>query len=299
MNQQPLMGFLQRTYVPSHGISEKAAKQMAVAVRAFERYLDRPPLLEDLTEIQVRDFLAAYGDGRAAATVNSKRRDLLSLWQAAAADDLITEPNRRRVPRRKQPKRIPEAWTLEELARLLRRLAELDYEIAGTGIPAAAYWTSIVLAVFASGCRISALRSTTSADCDLAADPAYIVVRAEFQKTGEDRIYPLTPEAARAIGLHFDPNRELVWPWPFSPEYFWKRFRGYVTEAGLMPTRRGLDLFHKLRRSHVTYLAATAGLEAARRSAGHTDARLTRASYIDPRILPNDPGISALPTIGR
>lgn len=296
-----LLDYLDHSYAPARGLSVGAADQMRVSLRAFGEFLGgRYAWTDDLREDRIRDFLAWYakpakGPTRSAATINSRRRDLLAVWQALADDGICDEPSRRRIPRRKQSKRVPRAWTLDELAALLHHLATLDYQICD--IPAGDYWVSIVLSVFATGCRISALRTARTEDCQLTEGAAWIRIAAEVQKTDEERVYPLTPEAAHAVGKHYSESRELIWPWPHSNGYFWDKFRSHVTAAGLKRTSPSMDLFHKLRRSHVSYLAACAGLDAARRSAGHTDARLTLASYIDPRILPSEYGVAKLPAI--
>jgi len=294
MNATPtLSDFLETTYVRSHEISEATADQMRVAVRAFRQWAGRNLRVIELTEPLVRDFLVDFAANHAAATTNSRRRDLLAIWQAAADEDLLPPPNRKRVPRRREPKRIPDAWTTAELARLVKYLDGLGGLVGE--IPAGPFWKSLVLAVYATGCRISALRSTLSAECNLR--ERWIIVRAENQKTNEDRLYRLTEDATRSIASHYSTRRELVWPWPFTPKHLWASFRKHVDAAGLRSSRRRMSLFHMIRRSHGSYLAAEAGLEAARRSLGHSDARLTLASYIDPRVAGDQTVVDALPSL--
>jgi len=287
-----LSDFLETVYLPERQVGRAGAAQMRVAVRQIDEFHGSQVELEDLEETLVRKFLASFGEKHAAATCNSRRRDILSLWQAAADEDIVRVPNRRRIPRRRQPKRAPDAFTIEEIRQILDYLETVDGEIEG--IKASDYWRSVVLAVYSTGCRISALRSTLTSDCDLS--QRWLLVRAEFQKNGEDQVFPLTLDAADAIGRHYSADRKHVWPWQFAPKHFWLTFSRYVKASGVKQTRRGLHLFHKIRRSHGSYLAATAGLDAARGSLGHSDARLTLASYVDPRISQRNAAIDQLPS---
>jgi integrase len=299
-----LTTFLASVYVNSRPIQQNTREQFLVGLRHWERFLDRPPRTEDLDERKVAEFLRWYAEGnfaagiapRSPATVNGRRKEILALWAVAIDEGLVDRaPNKRRVPRWKEPRRAPDAWTLEELARLLRHLERLRYYVGE--IPAGHYWPSIVLAIYSTGCRISALLSTRTADVSLSTEPAWLRVRAEAMKTYEDKVFQLTPQAARAIALHYDPERDLVWPWPYGKAYFFRKLRGEVKAAGLRLNGGAMGLTHKFRRTHVTTLARVAGIEAASRSAGHKSLAMTIDHYLDPTQLTGTLGIEQLPEI--
>ena len=79
----------------------------------------------------------------------------------------------------------------------------------------------------------------------------------------------------------------MLFPWPYArstngKQGPWKRLGEILNRAGLPTSHR--DKFHKIRRTHATYLADVAGEEAAQRSLGHASIQTTR-SYIDPTKL--------------
>jgi len=92
---------------------------------------------------------------------------------------------------------------------------------------------------------------------------------------------------------HYDPGRELVWPWPYHRNTLWSMSRRIIQGAGLSVDSRGRGQFHKIRRTCISYCAAiNPGL--AQQQAGHADARTT-ARYIDPRIAGRQSAVDVLP----
>ena len=150
------------------------------------------------------------------------------------------------------------------------------------------------MAGFTTGCRVSALRATRSRDCDLRAKT--IIVRAEHQKTNRDQMLPLSGQAAELIARHYDRRRDLVWPWPHSRSWFWKRFRQIVEAAEIPTDMDGMGLFQRLRRSNLSYIARH-DVALAVAQAGHSSERITRRHYLDPRIVPQVSAVHLLPEL--
>ena len=51
-------------------------------------------------------------------------------------------------------------------------------------------------------------------------------------------------------------RRELIWPWPHCRRYLSTMTRHIVESAGLSADKRGMSLFHKIRRTCISYCAA-------------------------------------------
>jgi integrase len=109
-----------------------------------------------------------------------------------------------------------------------------------------------------------------------------LTVPATIRKGGrQERIYELSPEACDlvdAVSRHSGPT--VFW-WVASNTALRKRWKTITRRAGLGD---GRDVqFHALRRSTASHLAA-AGLDATT-YLGHSTDRITRRSYLDPRVV--------------
>lgn len=250
-------------------------RQIGIGVNALGHWLGRTAEVADLTEGGLLGFLRHYRGSRAAATTNSRRRDLMALWRFAYRKGLTrVDPTRAEVPRAREPKRLPEAWTRAEVRLMVAHSRTLPGFIAG--IQYGSWMSSLILAIWDTSERISALLSTESSDVSLA--DQYLLVRAHRHKTGQERLFWLSDETCAAIAGHFCPHRKLLWPWPYSRRHLWVSFRKRIIEPlRLVADPSRLSLFHKLRRSTLSAEAAET-LEGARRRAGHSQAE--RSLYV-------------------
>ncbi len=275
------------------GLSTGYIEQLRVAVRQFDAWRGSPIGLRELSADLLIDFLRAYSRDYAAVTVNNKRRMILHLWQSAAKASLCDLPPDD-IPKMPEPQRLPEAWTHAEVLRLMARARSLPGSVGD--IPRCYWWSSLLAAIFATACRVTSLRQTKSSDCNLG--ERYLIIRAESDKSNCDRLKHLTVDAVAEIASLYDAGRKLVWPWPYGKRYFWRYLRNQIVEKADVPSHtRGMDLSHKLRRSSISYTAARGDLDLARQQAGHTDARLTQARYIDPRIASTRNPADVLPSL--
>lgn len=288
-----LADFLAGTYLATRpDLSAGRVAHLQVTIRQFSQFLGRPATIDDLTDVQVGGFLREFAaTGRAPVTVNTRRSQLLCLWRASLRAGLTRDcPGE--IPRWREHQRVPQAWTVDEVARLVGYCRNLPGQLSG--IPGGLWWSSLLLAGYWTGARPSALRSARSADLT---PEGWLLIRAEAQKTRADQHFRLPPQALDEVMLIFDPGRRLIWPWPYTAACtFWVHLRKIVEGAGLPASRRGKNLFQKLRRTAVSY-AARVDLEIARQLAGHSDSRLTRRHYIDPRIASTWTIANVLPTL--
>jgi len=287
MQNPTLLGYCTEVYLPTRvGLKPSSAQQLRLAAKLYNLPLTR------LHERELAGALAEYCRSHSPATTNSKRRAILTLWDAAAGDGLCRKPDRRRVPKAREFRRLPPAWTVSEVERLVSHCRALPGMVAQ--IPRSRWWTSLVLAVWDSGERISATLSTATADCNLA--ERFMLVRAENQKCGIDRLFWLSDATVAAIAGHYDTGRQLVWPWPHCRRYLFVQFRSIIGGAGLT-AEKSMGLFHKLRRSNISYTARNGGLDLARQQAGHSSASTTLRHYVDPRIAHERSAVDVLPPL--
>ena len=286
-----LRDYAERYAMTRLGLSDGYLAQIHTAIRAIEQWAGRPLRVQDLSDDLVLRFLSDYSKRVAASTVNGKRRMLLTIWTSAAQDGLTGPPGR--IPRMKEPYRLPEAWFVAEIEQLVSYARTLGGRVGQ--IPQRYWWPSLILATYYTGARITSLRSLATADCHLG--DRYIVLRAASDKGNRDRYKPLADQAVAAIAAHYDPQRKLIWPWPHCRRHFWRFFRRRIVEpSGLTASRGGMDLFHRLRRSSISYAAAV-DPSFGPRQAGHSDPRVTQRHYIDPRIAMPHNIADALPAL--
>jgi integrase len=149
-----LSDYYPRAFVPSRlGASPDSLRQYTYAISVWQRFLCQPPTLDDLNDSAVRAFLAAYlTSGVTPATVNSKRRHILSLWRFAL-DEHAVVVGLGEIHRAPEELAEPEAWTAAEVQRLLSEATA-----------AGPWWQSLIEVLLWTGERISAVRRCTPAD---------------------------------------------------------------------------------------------------------------------------------------
>ena len=274
-----LADFFETVYVRRQlDLSAAAAEQYRIALRLLDRWRGTPVLLDELSEDLLLDFLRAYREGRALRTCNGKRQAILTVWQSAANSDLCRAPNWRRVPRFREPRRVPRAWTPAEVGKILRAcrfaapLPGWDWR----------HWESLVLVIYDTAERLGALLQTPLGNLDRSR--RLLMVAAEHRKGAtEDRVTLLHQQTVDAIERSLDGPRFLLFPWPFQRRQIWDRFRAILKTAGLPSTRR--DLFHRLRRTAFTRAWIDCGREHAIQLAGHRS-DLSR-HYLDTTQIPD------------
>jgi len=277
-----LRDFLTDRYALRHqNAGPKTIAQYLIAVNLFGTHLGREPLVDDLLPDTVLRFLRWLHDsGRAPRTVNSKRQALLTLWRDAFRDGktVTRAPDNGDVPRLTEPRRVPVAWTVDEMRRLKRacvaapRIPRFDPQRDGR------HWLALILVMWETGHRLNSLLTVQRSAID---ERGVLRVPAELTKTYTEMVDELSPETLAAVAAM--PDHPMLFPWPFSRRQIWVRFEKDVLIPAGLPFDR-LRKFHCIRRSSASHVCAAAGEYAAQQHMGHRSVAVTIKSYLDPTI---------------
>lgn len=255
-----------------------SAEQIAYSVRSVEKHVGRTVYADEFSEAGMLRFLKARTKQVSLSTVKRERGDLLTLWRFAHKRGwapVVADVETVRVP----PKN-PTAWTVEEIGALLSFTMHLRGTMRHLPIPRSEWYTSLILFLYDTGCRIGAALSLSPADVNL--DDAYALLEAENSKTGIVQTVPLSEQTVEWLRKHFDPDRELVWPYPWNKRRLHLDIKE-LADAADIPCATG-EGFHKFRRTHATMAVNAVGWQAAQANLGHTSESMTRR-YVDQRQL--------------
>jgi len=217
-------------YAAQRDVCEEYVEQIAVVVRSFDRHLGHAARFDDLTADAVNSWLSSLRvGGLAPGTRHSRRRVILTLWQAAADRDMVSEPRRRLIAQPRRRDRLVRAWSEDEVCRLLVAAEQLSGPLGATGIDAGLYWSSYVRAAWDTGLRGCDLRSL---------ERGWISPTGRLQivqhKTGGRLTVALRRSTLDAIARSFPPDRRLIWPRWCCLRYWRVQARRLVRSAGLI-----------------------------------------------------------------
>jgi len=288
-----LRQFFRRRYAPVRlaAGSPGTIQQYEVALNHLEHFRGHDPTLGELDAELVAGCLAALvGRGRSPATVNKIRAHVLAVWRYAIRRGLITRPPD--VDRFREPKRVPEAWTIDQFSAILQAASKTPGRI--DGVPASVWWPALLLVLYETGLRITPIMRLGRAQFDATAGTLF--VPAELQKQKADQLLYLSHDVAAAVAEVLEAHsREWILPWPWDrsgPQWaaLNRHYRRILRRAGLPTGRR--DLFHRVRRTTASYIEAAGGN--AQYQLGHSSRAVTEA-YLDPRICRTTRQVDLLP----
>lgn len=268
--------FLDTVYVPLRlrGRSPESVRLLRHAITQFSRWLGRPALLDDLDDLVVSQWLTTMAGKKSPNSVARERSGILALWNLAQGRGLVRL--RPTVAPELIPQSTPRAFTVEELERLAQA-ARWSSGFIGP-VPAGKFFPALIAVGFETGERINALLRTPR---HCWARPT-LTVPAAVRKGGRlERVYELSPEACDLVDHVVRHTGPTVFWWVASSTALRKRWKTITRRAGLGDGRE--VQFHALRRSTASHLAA-AGLDATS-YLGHSTDRITRRSYLDPRVV--------------
>jgi len=270
-----LISVLHDLYVPLRSLCPRSVENYEFTIRAFSAFLEHEPTLDDLNELTVARFLTHRAKERAIATAAKDRAQLRAIHEFSVRRKLCDHWPQ--YPPVRVPDRVPEAWFSSEMQRLLDSAGQEKTVL--DGIPGGLWWRALLLLAYDTAERATALtslrwRNVRGSSVLFVAEDRKGRRRDILREIGED-----TLEALEAIRGERGPD-DLVFPWPRTRTYLWRRLKIILERAGLPHGRR--DKFHRIRRTTASYYEAAGG--SAQRLLDHSDPATTR-KYIDPRIV--------------
>jgi integrase len=279
-----LADFFRDAYQPLRlrGRSQQTARLYGNTIRQFARWLERSPTLDDLDDLVVSRYLSHRAETRSPLTAEKERTQLLAL--ARLSSDLGIRKTRPCVPPAPTPRRVPRAWTIEQLKSLV---AATQTEPGTIGdVPARVFWTGLAMTLWESAERVGAILATPAEDY---VRPRLLVTAEHRKGRRSDRLYSLSPACCDMLDTLSRANAgKSLFHWPLAYVYLWARFSLIIERAGLPNDRR--NKFHAIRRAAATHYARLGGgIEAAARLLDHSSTRTTQQYYLDPRLLDTGP----------
>lgn len=262
-------------------------EQWEVAMRQLDKQHGKSYAVEDLCESSVVGHLKyLQAEGKAAATINRRRGYLLTLWRDAYQTDHNTHPFfKARVPKVREPKTKPVAWSIADIQAMLEQASTIqatpDKPFGGR------HWQGLILLLYYTGLRINAALSLKRSDLK----GKILIVPHGVQKDAEEMVFRLPQDLVNLlISLPRSESKMLI-PWePWHPKYAQKAFTKYILRPAGLPVDRRFK-FHAIRRTVATLVSAHSGKEAAREAMGHSSINVTDRYLADPSIVdPTLPG---------
>lgn len=266
-------------YFPRNQRIRKGKTKVAYdkALRDFRDSLGHEPTLADLHDEALEMFQVYLRDkSLAAKTINERVGRVTALWGWLAKKRMVDSFPA--ITPLQEQRRAPQAWTQEQLIKLFDACRREPGEVAG--IPAWKWWLTLHHVLWDTGARIGEILALKWEwlDCE----SGFLTVPAEFRKGGMmDMVYNLHPTTLEMLRGMDEPSRELIFPWPKTPDYIYSFYNRILKRARLPRGRK--DKFHRMRKSVASHLQA-AGVDASQ-SLGHSSPTITRESYLDPTIV--------------
>lgn len=232
--------------------------------------------LEQINEAVACNYLSTTAQDHSSATANKHRSYLLAILRFARRRKLFSGDWLDDLERLPEPRRIPRAYTIAEIERILSAANSLPGEICG--LPRRLWKRAFILTLYDTGLRVGAGLMLRTADLDLA--ERTVIARAETQKQRADQWFRLSEQTVAAVAAIWCPHRERLFPWPFARITLNRRAKRLCRAAGVRCGGTS-NVFHPLRKSTASYFQAAGGNATAQ--LGHSGAAVT-AAYLDPRI---------------
>lgn len=246
------LGVFLTEYFLTSGLRDSTQSNYSTTVSVFESWAGRPVDLGEIDDLMLSRWLADYEKTVKPHTAKSKRRTMISILNAAFDAGLIASKPVR-VRKIKAPETEKDAWSSEEVQRLIRACDSLSGRFRNTCILKQYYFQGIFMTAWDTGLRLADL---------VQIETEWIVNSPTFSittnKTGRRRIVRVNDETRRIALISLDrfaKGRKYIWePWRNGSEK--NQTRGVSVVASQIVASAGLDCsdgpFKKLRRSSIT-----------------------------------------------
>lgn len=257
------------------GRSDRTDDLYRYTIRNFQRFLERTPTLDDLTDLTVCGMLEWMRTRHLTPeTIAKEQAQLLAMWRFACRQRFVE--NYPTLPPEKIPRREPLAWMVDELSRLFRCAESMPGNF-GT-VPKAHFWSGLLWVLYETAERISAVIQLEWTHFDL--DRGYVTIPAEFRKGGRaDKRSKIRLECVAAV-KRLKGREKKVFYWAHSESSLWSHYGQLLKAAGLPTDHK--SKFHRIRKT-VASLYESSGHNATE-LLGHSRRSVT-LKYLDTRIV--------------
>jgi integrase/plasmid maintenance system antidote protein VapI len=254
---------LDRSLVPG------SAAAIAQAIRRYSHWLGRPATLGDLTDQLVNRWLATLAAEKLSRELQKGLRTrILCLWRHAFRLELIpAAPLRVRTIR--LDRRIPQAWTPEQLRSLIETVRAEPGRFRYSRVPRAAYWEAFIRVGYYTALRLGDLLNLRRDQ--IGPDGRFTVVQS---KTGDGIVCQIRPDGMAAIDATFPPHRQLIFGGVISRYYHQQQFLRLLRSIGLRGSSKWLRRTGATALENVSPGASTAFL-------GHRSPDMAAKHYLD------------------
>jgi integrase len=267
-------------YVLEHDLADSSVEQLKLRAKLLTEFAGGSLCLCRLTDELVNRWLVSRQQkGLSPDTVHADRAKILTLWRAAADAGLCKPPGK--IRRIKRPRKIPRAFTHDDVAKLLavvnRMRGNIKSRVNGklwdSGVSRRLYWAAFIRSGYDSGLRRSDLLSI---ERDWIRDGSCCIVQSKTGKVIHRRFRPETMQAIDALcaGRKTGP----IWCGYPTRRVWCQAFKRLCKRAGVDGSAKWL------RRSGASYTAREHGKDAAKQFLGHATDHVADASYLDPAI---------------
>jgi integrase len=287
-------------YLPTEMFDKQPASQADTrrAIRRLDEFYDRFVMLAELSDSLAADFFRGLiGEGYPAATVNKFRRNLFAVWRHAEQAGLVRRPPN--VRKLQELHEDPDAWSVAEFARILDAASRISDDGLYGKATRAEWWTAVLNCAYWTGLRRSSILRIQRSHLDL--DTGWLSIPSRNMKTKRAKRCRLAPTAIAAVERLVAklPRREqlIFLPHP-TLGHLNRPFDEILSLAGVpLSRRRGMNRFHKIRRTAATAAYEAGGIAAASALLDHSDPRTTFRHYIDGRAIRDNDATLVLPAL--
>lgn len=270
-----LRDYFNRIFKPKKllGKSPRTVKIYGETFNRLAEFVGRSPTLDDLCD----ESICAYADwrlslGRAYHTVDKELDKLIALANFAAKKRHIAEFVD--IPKLQPPEQLPTCWRRDQLVTLLETCAAQQGRFGSC--PRGLWWSAFHFVALATGERTEAMLSLRwdMLQGEVLSVPAS--VRKGRRKAARYRLPPSVVAAIERLRPYTE-GKIFAVPWKAVKDSFYYHYGELLKRAGLPRTRDFKP--QRLRKSFASFLEAAGG--DATKALGHTDRRVTTASYLD------------------
>lgn len=275
--------FFQETYRPERMVRGRNLRDFQSTLRLLHKFRGDVALVE-LSDALAADFFTWLLEVRGvrAVTVNAHRSRLFAIWRLAVERGLLSRDPR--VRKLRAASDAPDAWTLEEMRRIIDAPLNLAWPGPIAGIPRGPYYQALLLLALYTALRKGSLFELPRSAVDLST--GWVEVSGTIIKNGRGKRFRVGADAIAAVQAIWRPERELLFPFPFSDGVLHRDIRRILAAAGVSPsTRKSMTQLHKVRRTTATALTVQRDIAAAAELLGHSNTEVTRR-YVDTSKLP-------------